>query len=126
MKEIQNIDDIKLLVDTFYGNVRQDQLIGPIFNGVVKDEWPRHLEKMYRFWQTVLLHEYTYKGRPFLPHAQLPVEKAHFDRWIRLFKEAVDQHFTGEKADEAKWRAELMAEMFYSKIKYYRDNSRRH
>ncbi|HEV8082029.1 MAG TPA: group III truncated hemoglobin [Chitinophagaceae bacterium] len=69
IKEIISLDDIKKLVDTFYDKVRRDQLIGPIFNGRIQDRWPQHLEKMYTFWQTVLLGEHTYFGTPFPPHA---------------------------------------------------------
>jgi hemoglobin len=122
-KEITTIEDIQLLVDTFYGKVRVDSLIGPIFNGVIRDKWPEHLEKMYRFWQTVLLDEHTYYGSPFPPHAQLPVEQQHFDAWLRLWHETVNEFFIGEKADEAKWRGDKMAVMFLSKITYYRNNS---
>lgn len=120
-RDISDINDIRLLVDTFYGKVQVDPLIGPIFNGVIKDNWPAHLEKMYKFWQTVLLHEYTYKGAPFPPHARLPVEQEHFDAWLRLWKATIDQHFSGKRAEEAKWRGDKMALMFLSKIKYFRD-----
>ncbi len=122
-KDITTIENIKLLVDSFYGKIRVDQLLGGIFNGVIKDRWPEHLEKMYRFWQTVLLEEHTYYGSPFLPHAQLPVEQKHFDRWLKLWTETVDEFFAGKIADEAKWRADKMAVMFLSKIEYYRSNS---
>ena len=118
--EISTIEDIKILVDNFYNKVRIDNLLGPIFNGVVQNNWPVHLDKMYRFWQTVLLSEHTYYGSPFPPHAQLPVDSKHFDRWIELFNETLDEHFQGEKADEAKWRARKMADMFQSKIAYYK------
>ena len=91
--DILNIDDIKLLVDTFYTKVRKDQLLSPIFNEVIKDNWPTHLEKMYRFWQTVLLSEHTYTGSPFPPHMQLPVEAQHFDRWLKLFYANIDEQF---------------------------------
>ena len=57
--DIGTLDDIKLLVDTFYGKIRENELLGPIFNGILKDRWPAHLEKMYRFWQTVLLEQHT-------------------------------------------------------------------
>ncbi|TXJ22462.1 MAG: group III truncated hemoglobin [Chitinophagaceae bacterium] len=122
-KDITTIEDIKLLVDTFYGKIRIDLLLGGIFNGVIKDRWPEHLEKMYRFWQTVLLDEHTYFGSPFPPHAELPVEQKHFDAWLKLWHETIDEHFTGAKADEAKWRGDKMAVMFLSKIEYYRNNS---
>ena len=121
-REIINIRDIKFLVDSFYAKVREDELLGDIFNSVIQDRWPVHLEKMYRFWQTVLLEEHTYNGSPFPPHAGLPVEKKHFDRWLHLFNETVDEHFTGAIAEEAKWRAAKMAEMFQYKISYFKGN----
>jgi hemoglobin len=122
-KEIIAIEDVRLLVDTFYNKVKQDDLLSAIFNDVIQDRWPEHLEKMYRFWQTILLDEYTYFGSPFPPHAQLPVTRSHFERWMELFSATIDELFDGEKAKEAKWRAGRMAEMFHHKIQYYRDNT---
>ena len=118
-KKIENIEDIKLMVDTFYNKVREDELLKDIFNNVIQDKWPIHIEKMYRFWQTVLLEEHTYSGSPFVPHAKLPVDKAHFERWLLLFNETIDNLFKGEKAQRAKWQGERMAEMFHHKIQYY-------
>lgn len=120
--DITTIDDIRQLVDAFYGKVRKDGLIGPIFIGVIRDQWPVHLEKMYRFWQTVLLEEHTYYGSPFPPHTKMPLEARHFETWLGLWRATVDELFAGPKATEAKWRAERMAEMFLSKLNYYRDN----
>lgn len=121
--DISSIDDIRNLVDTFYGKVRKDGVIGPIFIGVIRDQWPAHLDKMVRFWQTVLLEEHTYYGSPFPPHMKMPLEAKHFETWLGLWHAAVDELFSGTKAEEAKWRAEKMAEMFLSKILYYRGNS---
>ncbi len=120
--DILTLDDVKLLVDTFYDRVRENDMLAPIFNEQIRDRWPEHLEKMYRFWQTVLLKEYTYAGSPFVPHAKLPVEHEHFEEWMELFTGTVDELFTGEKAREAKWRAGKMAEMFEMKIKHYREH----
>ena len=121
-KEIMTLDDIEVLVDNFYDRVRQDDLLKDIFNAVIEDRWPAHLEKMYRFWQTVLLGDHTYHGTPFPHHARLPVEWVHFQRWLDLFHETVDYHFTGEAAARAKWQAGRMAEMFHSKIQYYKNS----
>ena len=121
--EILTVNDVNTLVHSFYERVQKDDLIGPIFHERIGDRWPEHLDKMVRFWQTVLLGEHTYHGAPFAPHAGLPVEKEHFDRWLKLFYENIEAHFTGEKAQEALWRAEKMAEMFQYKIKYYRDKN---
>lgn len=120
--DILALDDVKLLVDTFYDKVREDQLIGPIFNERIQNRWPEHLAKMYTFWQTVLLGEHTYYGSPFPPHAQLPVEKEHFERWLSLFSETLYELFSGEIADEAMWRANKMAVMFQYKIEHYKNN----
>lgn len=120
--DIKNIDDIKLMVDTFYGKIREDEKLKDIFNNKIEDRWPEHLEKMYRFWQTVLLEEHTYHGSPFLPHVKLPVDASHFKQWLHIFGETVDSLFEGEKATRAKWQGQRMAEMFHSKIEYYKDN----
>jgi hemoglobin len=120
-KDIARLEDIKILVDTFYGQVQRDDLIGPIFNGKIGDRWPEHLEKMYRFWQTILLEQHTYSGSPFPPHKHLSIDKVHFDRWMEIFTETVDILFTGAIAEEAKLRAKNMAEMFNYKINYFRD-----
>ncbi|MDD2791958.1 MAG: group III truncated hemoglobin [Sediminibacterium sp.] len=121
-QDISNIEDIKRLVDSFYGKIREDERLKNIFNDRIQDRWLEHLEKMYRFWQTVLLDEHTYFGSPFLPHSKLPVEKEHFDQWLTIFNATVDEHFTGEKAERAKWQGQRMAEMFHSKIEYCKNN----
>ena len=120
-KDLMNLDDVKNLVDRFYGKVRSDELLAPIFNERIQDRWPVHLDKMYRFWQTVLLGEHTYMGSPFPPHASLPVDKSHFEQWLRLFKETLDELFSDERANEAKWRADKMAEMFQLRINYFKE-----
>ncbi len=120
--DILNLDDVKLLVNDFYTKIRENELLAPIFNEVIQDNWPAHLEKMYGFWQTILLDVQAYSGSPFLKHAKLPIAAAHFDTWIGLFNETVDRHFEGEKANEAKWRAARMSEMFQYKLDYYKDN----
>jgi hemoglobin len=80
---------------------------------------------MYRFWQTILLEVHTYSGSPFPPHKHLPVDKAHFERWMELFTNTVDTLFHGPVADEAKLRAQNMAEMFNYKINYFRDSDQK-
>lgn len=121
--DISNLEDIQLLVNTFYTRIRENELLGPIFNERIGDRWPEHLEKMYRFWQTVLLEVHSYSGSPFPPHAKLPVSQQHFDTWLNLWHTTVDEFFSGEKATDAKWRGDRMAEMFMYKIEYYRNNN---
>ena len=120
-QDISSLGDIKLLVNTFYAKVQDDELIGPIFNEKMLGRWPEHLEKMYRFWQTILLEEHTYSGSPFPPHKHLPVNQTHFDRWMEIFNSTVDFLFVGKLAEEAKIRAANMAYMFHYKIEYFRN-----
>lgn len=120
--DITHRGSVELLVNEFYSAIREDELLGPIFNGIIGDRWPEHLGKMYSFWETVLLGNHTYSGAPFMPHARLPLEQKHFDRWLALFDQTVDGHFEGVVADDAKARAAKMAVMFLSKIEYLRAN----
>lgn len=120
--DIQTLDDVQLMVNTFYGRVQEDDLIGPIFNKKLEGRWSVHLQKMYTFWQTILLDEYTYQGRPFPPHAQLPIEGEHFERWLELFDQTVADLFQGPNAEEAKSRGRKMAALFQVKLDHIRQS----
>lgn len=116
-KDITNDNDIKLMVNVFYSKVRNDALLKDIFNDAIQEDgWSKHLEKMYSFWQTVLLIKKSYYGNPFMPHAKLTVESHHFRQWLSLFSETVNELFVGEKSEKCKWQASRMAEMFQKKI----------
>lgn len=121
MEDLHQLEDVKKVVDAFYDRIRTDELLGKIFNEVIQDQWPTHLEKLYRFWQTVLFDEHTYSGSPFAVHAKLPVAFEHFERWIQLFNETIDAHFSGEKADQMKNQGKRMAAIFHSKIEFFKN-----
>lgn len=111
--DIINRDGVKLLVDRFYDKVTSDQLLGPIFSHV---DWPHHLPTMYNFWSSILLGDQTYQGNPLQKHLPLPVAAEHFDRWLFLFLQTVTENFEGEKAEEAKIRAQSIASLFQFKM----------
>ncbi len=125
-KDISKTIDIETLVNEFYFKVRLDPVIGPLFEDVIQDNWPDHLQKMYKFWDSMLLGASTYTGSPFPPHSQMPLEQRHFEIWITLFIGTVDENFEGAIATEAKWRAKKMAEMFLYKIKYYLEHPKKY
>lgn len=77
---------IERLVHTFYGRVREDALLAPIFDAVISD-WDPHLERMCAFWSAVALMSGRYHGQPLAKHVPLPVGGRHFDRWLALFAE---------------------------------------
>ena len=115
-KDITQLDDIKLLVNTFYDKVREDDLLKDIFNEVIQDKWSIHLEKMYRFWETVLLENHTYYGGPFAPHAKLPVTKEHFDRWKLLFFQTLNDNFEEKKLMKQNGVLKKWPKCFYIKL----------
>ena len=119
-KDIKNRKDIELLVDTFYKKVLKDNTIGYIFNKVAKIDWEKHLPLMYNFWETTILHKASYKGNPMKIHIDLnvkePLKKEHFDQWLSMFNETVDELFHGEKAELAKTRALSIATVIQIKI----------
>lgn len=125
MKDIENIDDIKVLVDAFYEKVNQDDLLSPIFNHIAKVNWEAHLPRMYQFWGSLLLDSNEYRGQPFDKHAAHSehIHAIHFDRWILLFNQTVDQLFEGEKAKLAKTRAQSIGAIFQYKLDFIRMNS---
>lgn len=101
--------DIETMVQKFYGKVQKDDLIGPIFNEKAQVNWDAHLPKMYNFWEDLLLGSDSYRGRPFPPHIPLGLTREHFNRWVYLFLQTIDENFDGAKADEARYRAQRIA-----------------
>jgi hemoglobin len=77
---------IERLVRGFYAKVRADALLGPVFAARIGD-WEPHLERMCAFWSSVALMSGRYHGSPMAKHLPLPVDAAHFDRWLALFEE---------------------------------------
>jgi hemoglobin len=104
-KDIDTENDVELLVNEFYDKVRNDQLLDPIFAGVIKDNWDSHLKLMVDFWSTLLLYTRKYVGAPLPKHLPLQLSNEHFDRWIQLFSETIDELFVGVIAENAKKRA---------------------
>jgi len=76
---------IRTLVETFYGRVRQDPQLAPIFNREVED-WDAHLAKLADFWSSVMLMTGRFKGRPMAAHAAVgDITPEHFGHWLALF-----------------------------------------
>ncbi len=119
MKNLENRQDIEVLVNTFYEKVEKSE-IGFFFNDIMKVDWSKHLPKMYNFWATLLFGEVAYKGNPMSAHfpinEQQAMQKHHFETWIALWKETVDELFTGEMAESAKKKAGNVANLMAYKM----------
>lgn len=120
VKDLEHSKDIAQLVNTFYGQVRADELLGPIFNTVVGDHWDEHLPKMYSFWGMSLFGEGGYRGHTVQKHVELDktfhLEEAHFNRWISLWEATVNSLYAGPIAEQAKKKATLMMQLIRIKV----------
>jgi len=76
---------VERLVRRFYEQVREDDVIGPVFAERIQD-WEPHLRRMCDFWSSVTLMSGRYRGQPMRVHLALPVGGRHFDRWLALFE----------------------------------------
>ena len=112
-KDIATQEDVSLLIHAFYEQVRQDELLAPVFSHV---DWDHHTPIIINFWCMLLLGDNSYKGNPFQKHVSLPIREEHFERWLFHFRSTVDEFFIGEKADEAKSRAGNIANMFQFRL----------
>jgi hemoglobin len=75
------------LVREFYRRIRSDERLGPIFAGVIGNDWEPHLEKMTDFWCAVILKNGAYSGRPVPAHLKLKqVREDDFDIWLSIFR----------------------------------------
>lgn len=113
IRVLESRADVELLVNSFYDKVKEDALLAPLFAHV---DWPEHLPVMYKFWASMLLGEQSYQGGPFEKHKNLPLQPEHFQQWLKLFRQTVDEHFTGEVAEEAKRRGEHIGNVFQYKM----------
>ena len=115
-------ESLKLLVDTFYARVRQDDLIGPVFNGAIAD-WPEHLDRLQAFWSSVMLTTGRYKGRPLPAHIKHgdAIKPASFERWLGLWRETTSELFDADVAAALQEKAERIAESLSLGIAYHRD-----
>lgn len=99
---------IEQLVRAFYAKVRADEVLGPVFDARIKD-WEPHLQQMFAFWSSVALMTGRYHGTPMVKHMRLPVDAAHFDRWLGLFEETARETCPPRAAEHFMERAQRIA-----------------
>jgi len=111
MKDICSREDVAEIVTDFYGRTFVDPLLAPIFHEHMDLE--RHLPIVTDFWATTLLRERSYT-RKVIPrhqevHALSPFGPEHFERWLQLWWQTIDDHVEGHTADLAKRQGMRMA-----------------
>ena len=107
--DISNRDDIMKLIDQFYSRVKTDPIIGTFFTKVAQVNWDEHLPQMYDFWESVLFSRNIFSGNPLRKHQELnqkmPLTMLHFEHWIEIFNNTVDDLFIGENSNKIKQNA---------------------
>jgi len=93
--------EIRTLVERFYARVRDDELLGPVFEERIGDRWHAHLDTMCDFWSSVLHATGRFRGDPIGSHARIPgLTGPHFDRWMELFARTARDVLPPKRADD--------------------------
>lgn len=121
---------VRRMVHSFYARIREDGMLGPIFNGAIQDRWDTHLANMVDFWSSVVLMTGRYSGRPMAAHLlldakrgeqQMPrLDQPHFDRWLELFRATAAEVCPPEAAALFISRAEKIAQSFVMGLRFQR------
>jgi hemoglobin len=118
--DIETRDDCERLVRAFYGRALEDPIIGYLFTDVAQLDLEAHVPRITAFWETILLGARSYGGGAFRPHAELhfksPLQRGHFERWLWLWRDTVDELFAGERAELAKAHATRVAQAFHARL----------
>jgi truncated hemoglobin YjbI len=113
MHDLAGRADVAILVEAFYRRALTDDLIGRIFTDVARMDLEHHLPIITDFWETVLFNAGRYRRNLLELHAALdrrfPLEEVHFERWLGLWTDTVDELFAGPTAERAKSEARRVA-----------------
>ncbi len=124
MKALETRTDIEELVNKFYDKVVIDDQIGFFFTDIAQIDLKKHLPKMYNFWESILLGNPVYDGNPMRVHFPLnqvvALEEHHFDRWLTLWQQTLEENFEGENVATAILRAQNIARIMSHKMKIAR------
>ena len=104
---------IRELVCRFYGRVRQDPVLAPVFTAALGETdvaWAAHLDRLTDFWSSVMQGSGHYHGDPFSAHLRLRgLRPVMFDRWLDLFQVTCREVMRPEEAEAFGIRAERIA-----------------
>lgn len=106
-------EEVTRLVHSFYGGVRQDAVLGPIFEAHVR-QWDRHLATMVDFWSGALRGTARFRGTPMPKHVALPgLDAQLFQRWLALFRQTTAALGNDAMAERANDLAARIAESLW-------------
>lgn len=117
-KDIQELEDVKQLVDRFYERATSDDLLGPIFFPFKDSRADK--KALYKYWESTLLHPALKPQQSFPAHIELMFSAQHFIRWLTLFLQTIDNLYDGPNAGKAKVILIRKSEEFQSRLELSR------
>lgn len=119
--ELCTEEEVVSLVHSFYARIRQDEVLGPIFDARIVD-WDHHLTKLVDFWSAILRRTARFSGAPMPKHAALPgLSLELFERWLGLFEITLAEQPNRAMADQAWQAARRIAQSLWSGYQMSRD-----
>ena len=119
-KDISNRQDIDLLIQTFYQRLLEIPEMEVLFREVAQIDLKEHLPLIGDFWESNLFFTKVYRRNTMEKHLSLhqksPLTAQHFQTWLQIFDQTVDELFSGTKANLAKTRAQSIAQLMQYKI----------
>ncbi|HVT84490.1 MAG TPA: group III truncated hemoglobin [Chitinophagaceae bacterium] len=119
-KDIESVEDIHRLVEAFYEKIKEDALLAPFFTEKIKVNWKKHISIMTAFWENAIFYNGAYAGNPIQTHRRInqlyPLTEVHFNQWLLLFKNTVDELFEGVRAEQIKQKALSIATIMKIKV----------
>lgn len=121
--DIRSRNDIVQLLKAFYKKVYLDEALRPFFTEVVNVDVASHVELLADFWESVLFGKEGYQGNPMRIHEALherrALESQHFERWIALFCQTIDEAWFGLNSNRLKTRARGIATLMRTKLAHH-------
>lgn len=108
--DISNREDLHLIVSEFYKKLLINNEIKHFFEKFNdKAILEEHLNTLVDFWDNILFYSGTYNKNAMQPHVNLhqkkPFSKHHFEIWLDLFNQSIDNQFIGNNVHALKTRA---------------------
>ena len=113
-------EEIDCLVRNFYGRVRQDDMLGPVFEAHVHD-WEEHMLHLVDFWSALLRGTRRFRGAPVQKHMVIDeLREELFERWLVLFRQTTAELGNVPMQRLADDAAERIAENFWRRFQMSR------
>lgn len=121
MEDINNRNDINNIVKKFYDKAIPDKIIGHFFTQIIPINWKEHIETVINFWDSIIFGTSEYKNNPMTAHIHMntlsKMEKKHFERWLQLWTNTINENYKGNTATELINRANSIAKIMEFKMR---------